>query len=57
MRPEYAVISVGKENTYGHPSRRVLKRLERAGAEVWRTDEQGDIAAILGKHDVILEQI
>lgn len=41
--PRSAVISVGKENTYGHPSRRVIRRLERAGAQVWRTDTQGDI--------------
>jgi len=37
-----AIISVGK-NHYGHPSLRVLKRLERAGAQILRTDELGDI--------------
>ena len=30
--PEYAVASAGKNNRYGHPSRRMLRRLERAGA-------------------------
>lgn len=43
VRPARAVISVGKNN-YGHPSRRVIKHLERAGAEILRTDERGDIA-------------
>ncbi len=38
-----AIISVGKKNTYGHPSLRVLKKLERAGAAIRRTDEEGDI--------------
>ncbi len=37
-----AIISVGKNN-YGHPSQRILKRLQRAGAEILRTDKKGDI--------------
>lgn len=37
-----AIISVGK-NTFGHPSFRILKKLQRAGAEVLRTDKLGDI--------------
>ncbi|HLD31511.1 MAG TPA: MBL fold metallo-hydrolase [Patescibacteria group bacterium] len=40
--PAQAVIMVGKNN-FGHPSVRVLKRLERQGAEIWQTDEEGDI--------------
>lgn len=40
--PEEAIVSVGK-NSYGHPSLRVLKKLERSGAEILRTDEIGDI--------------
>lgn len=43
VSPDYATISAGKKNSYGHPSLRVLKRLERIGAEVLRTDEIGDI--------------
>ncbi len=37
------VISVGAHNKYGHPSRRVLKKLERASMEVLRTDQVGSI--------------
>jgi len=40
--PVKAIISVGK-NSYGHPSLRVLKRLQRVGAIIWRTDKKGDI--------------
>ncbi|MCI8404238.1 MAG: MBL fold metallo-hydrolase [Clostridia bacterium] len=43
VMPEYAVISVGKNNQYGHPSEAVLSRLRDAGAQVYRTDLQGDI--------------
>ena len=42
VNPKQAIISVGK-NKYGHPSLRVMKKLERAGAEILRTDEAGDI--------------
>ncbi len=43
VAPEFAVISVGEGNKFGHPSRRVLKRLERLGARILRTDRQGDL--------------
>lgn len=43
VAPRYAVVSVGSDNDYGHPSLRVLRRLERAGAAIWRTDTQGSI--------------
>lgn len=42
VNPEYAVISVG-ENSYGHPSLRTLRRMERLGIVFFRTDEQGDV--------------
>ncbi len=41
--PEYAVISVGENNSYNHPSTKVLNRLKNCGAEILRTDKLGDI--------------
>ncbi len=41
--PEIAVISVGRENRYGHPSDKVLKRLAEWGCTVYRTDINGTI--------------
>lgn len=38
-----AVISCGKDNSYSHPSEGAMKRLEASGAEVYRTDELGNI--------------
>ena len=46
VAPQYAVISAGKDNPYGHPSLRTVKRLERAGARVLRTDMRGDVRFI-----------
>lgn len=44
VMPDYAVISVGKNNSYGHPGADVLSRLSDAGAQILRTDLSGDIA-------------
>ena len=41
-----AVVSVGADNDYGHPSAQTLAPLEAAGLDVFRTDLDGDIAVI-----------
>ena len=43
VSPEIAVIQVGKDNRYGHPSPEVLERLAKYGIKVMRTDQVGDI--------------
>ena len=42
-RPQVAVISSGRGNTFGHPAPEVLRRLASAGATVLRTDRHGQI--------------
>ena len=39
--PKYSIISVGKNNKYGHPNKEVLNRLENT--KIYRTDKQGSI--------------
>lgn len=46
VMPEYAVISVGKDNTYGHPTQEVLSRLRDADVTTFRTDLQGDVICV-----------
>ena len=41
--PDYAVISVGENNDYGHPSEDTLSRLRDDDVTVYRTDLQGDV--------------
>jgi competence protein ComEC len=41
--PKVAVISVGKNNTYGHPAKEVLEMLKAQKVKIKRTDEEGDI--------------
>ncbi len=43
IMPEYAVMSVGANNSYGHPTEAVLSRLRDAGVTVYRTDMQGTV--------------
>lgn len=43
IMPEYAVISVGSDNSYGHPTEEALSRLRDAEVTVFRTDMQGHI--------------
>lgn len=44
--PDHAVISVGKDNDYGHPHEEPLSRLEDAEVSVYRTDLLGTILAV-----------
>jgi len=44
--PDIAVISCGKDNSYGHPHEQVLKSLEELGINILRTDQNGDIKII-----------
>ena len=46
VQPTYAVISVGKDNSYGHPTESVLSRLRDADVTLYRTDLQGDIVCV-----------
>ena len=43
VAPEYAVMSVGADNSYGHPTEQTLSRLRDADVKTYRTDMQGDI--------------
>lgn len=43
VQPEVAIISVGRNNPYGHPQPEVLERLRAGGAEIYRTDQHGTI--------------
>jgi competence protein ComEC len=43
--PSFAAISVGRDNSFGHPSPEVTERLEAAGVRVYRTDRDGAITA------------
>ena len=41
INPKYSIISVGKNNRYGHPNKEVLNNLDHS--KIYRTDEDGSI--------------
>lgn len=43
VSPQIGIISVGKNNRFGHPTKEVLDRLQKAGVKVLRTDEDGAV--------------
>jgi len=46
VKPRLAIISVGANNRYGHPSAETLEELKNAGVEVKRTDQDGTIEVV-----------
>ncbi|KJS48954.1 MBL fold metallo-hydrolase [Desulfosporosinus sp. BICA1-9] len=43
--PKYAVLSVGENNSYGHPAQVTLNKLANAGVQMYSTDQAGTIVA------------
>lgn len=52
FRPKIAVIQVGADNSYGHPTPETLSRLQEYGAKVFRNDEHGDVIVTIKNENV-----
>lgn len=55
ITPEYAVISVGENNRYGHPHESVLDMLKKHKIETYRTDVLGNIVAVCDKDTLVFQ--
>lgn len=53
VRAQFALISVGEDNTYGHPAPEALAAWQSAGAAVYTTMDNGDIAVTRGRQVVV----
>ncbi len=51
--PKYAVISVGKDNSYNHPDKATLKALDSIGTKIYRTDQDGNIKFLFNDNKII----
>ena len=47
VKPELAIISVGENNPFGHPSEEMVRELERVGAKIMRTDRDGAVTVTI----------
>lgn len=49
VRPQIALIGVGKNNLFGHPTKEIIRRLEKYGIQICRTDKSGEITIKVNK--------
>ena len=57
VHPEYAIISVGKDNDYYHPHQVTIDKLERIGTKIYRTDLDGTIIVKSDGENINIETI
>ena len=53
INPKYNVISVGKNNRYGHPNREVLENL--SNSKIYRADQDGSILLKIKNNKILIE--
>ena len=53
INPKYSIISVGKNNRYGHPNKEVLENLQES--KIYRTDQDGSIMFKIKKNKLDIE--
>ena len=56
VSPKVALISCGRDNSYGHPHDELLQRLENAGSRVYRTDVSGEISVLVEDGKIRIEE-
>ena len=56
VSPQFAIISCGRDNGYGHPAMETLQRLQNHGISMYRTDQQGTIIAYTDGSDLWFNQ-
>jgi competence protein ComEC len=57
VHPRYAIVSVGRHNLFGHPAPSTLQTLQRYGAQIYRTDENGAITITSDGRSVIVSKL
>lgn len=53
VNPDIAILSVGKNNRYGHPNKEVVDRFNNLGIEMIRTDEEGTITFVSDGNELV----
>ncbi len=55
VNPQIAVISLGKDNEYGHPHKSTLKYLKEFGVTIYRTDKDATVIVTSDGNDILVE--
>ena len=55
IKPKIALIGVGKNNKFGHPSISTLNNLEEIGCKIFRTDDSGEICITINRRGKIVK--
>lgn len=55
-KPQIAVIQAGKDNSYDHPHQEVLDRLDKSGAQIYRTDKDGRIIVLSDGKNLVVKK-
>lgn len=55
VNPKVAIIQLGEDNSYGHPHRETMEKLNQKGIEVYRTDQNGTIVATGDGQEITFE--
>ena len=53
INPKIVLVGVGKGNKFGHPNSDVINRFKNLGANIFRTDENGEIIILVDKKNKI----
>lgn len=55
VKPEYIIFSAGENNSYHHPNKEILERVDVLGIKYFRTDTQGTVKAFIDKGNWVFE--
>ncbi len=55
IKPSIAIISVGRNNFYGHPRKEIIERYEKLGTKLYRTDTMGMIKVKLNREHMNIQ--
>ena len=50
VNPQIALIGVGENNKFNHPSEEVIERLKIKGIKIFRTDQMGEISIVVDRN-------
>lgn len=56
VKPKYALIGVGKNNNFGHPSNFVIQSLNDLNCKIFRTDENGEVSIKVNKKGINIKK-